>query len=336
MNKINDGITITGGKVGAMAVGPKAKAIYNERESQPSSKERGELKGNVDIAIISVREDEFRAVHQRFETERRYTPGGLSYYMSRIKTWDAHYYTVAITRCSEQGNDAAQKLASDIIHELDPQLILVVGIAGGVPDDEFTLGDVIVSTRILNFNVDALNADGTTTTMARGGSHPLVGQIAGLLPGEDRRLTGWNEPTSIGQNRPAVDLQRVYIDGNDDWRKKVWQSLDRHFGETRNRLRPPLFKTGSIASSNHLIKNPAYLIQWLVSHRQILAVEMETAGVYEAAQMLGRQYPVMAIRGISDIVGLRRDAIWTAYACQTAAAFVRAFILTSPLGPIHL
>src|SRR5207248_1506598 len=112
-----------------------------------------------------------------------------------------------------------------------------------------------------------------------------------------RRLAGWNEPISIGQERPAVDLRWAYasINGNDNWRQKVWQSLSRHFGKVPNRQRLPLFKTGSIASSNHLVRNPAVLIQWLSSHRQILAVEMETAGVYEAAQMLGHQYPVIAI-----------------------------------------
>ena len=41
----------------------------------------------------------------------------------------------------------------------------------------------------------------------------------------------------------------------------------------------------------------------------------------------------MTIRGISDIVGLKRDERWTAYACQTAAAFTYAFIMTEPIAP---
>jgi nucleoside phosphorylase len=286
---------------------------------------------NVDIAIITVREDEFRAVHKRFETKLHRTPSEFSYYMSRLQIGNVHT-TIAITRCSEQGNDAAQKLASDIIHELNPGLILVVGIAGGVPDDEFTLGDVIISTRILNFNVDALHPDGTITSVTRGGANALVGQITGLLPGQDQQLAGWNAVDSIKRERPDVDLQHLSI-GNDDWSCKVRRSLENHFGSTHNRQRPPLFKTGHIASSNHLVKNPAILRQWLTTNRQILAVEMETAGVYEAAQTVKRQYPVIAIRGISDIVGLQRDQAWTEYACETAAAFTHAFIMTGPIAP---
>lgn len=287
---------------------------------------------HVDIAIITVREDEFRAVHKRFETKLHSRSSGFSCYMSRLQIGNVHT-TIAITRCSEQGNDAAQKLASDIIHELNPGLILVVGIAGGVPDDEFTLGDVIISTRILNFNVDALHPDGSIDSVTRGGANALVGQITGLLPGQDRQLAGWNAVASIQRGRPDVDLQHLSIVGNDIWVRKVRQSLENHFGRPPNRQRSPVFKTGHVASSNHLVKNPAILLQWLTTNRQILAVEMETAGVYEAAQTIKQQYPVIAIRGISDIVGLQRDQAWTEYACETAAAFTRAFIMTGPIAP---
>jgi hypothetical protein len=42
---------------------------------------------------------------------------------------------------------------------------------------------------------------------------------------------------------------------------------------------------------------------------------------------------MVAIRGISDIVGLERDRKWTEYACHTAGAFVRAFIVSGPVVP---
>jgi|SRR6266567_5657664 len=102
----------------------------------------------VDIAIITIREDEFEAILQRFNPKPYREPQGRSYGISKVEISNGRNYTIAVARCSEQGNDTSQKLAHDIIHNLDPQLILVVGIAGGVPHDEFTLGDVIISTRI--------------------------------------------------------------------------------------------------------------------------------------------------------------------------------------------
>jgi len=42
--------------------------------------------------------------------------------------------------------------------------------------------------------------------------------------------------------------------------------------------------------------------------------------------------PLLAVRGISDVVGFRRDP--DHLACETAAAFTRAFLLTRPIEPI--
>ena len=41
--------------------------------------------------------------------------------------------------------------------------------------------------------------------------------------------------------------------------------------------------------------------------------------------------PMLAIRGISDIVGLKRSEAWTEFACAAAAAFTRAFLRTLPI-----
>jgi nucleoside phosphorylase len=89
--------------------------------------------------------------------------------------------------------------------------------------------------------------------------------------------------------------------------------------------------TGAISSSDRLIKDTAILARWQESARQVIAVEMESAGVYKATH--GR-VPFLAIRGVSDVVGYERHPDWTAYACETAAAFTRAFLLARPTRPI--
>lgn len=286
-----------------------------------------------DIAIITIREDEFKAVRERFQAKRRRISGERTCLIGEITTDNQHHYTIAIARVIGQGNDASQRLAHDIIQDLDPQLLLLVGIAGGVPHNEFTLGDVVVSTHIVNPNVDAKNADGTTDYMVAGSSpHPLVEQIISLLPG-DPQLNSWNTSPSLRFERPDVNLQHIALHGSEEWRQRVQESLTQHFGQESNRHRPPLFKTGPIISSNHLLKDPFVLMDLLRMYRSVLAVEMEAAGVYEAARRSNRFYPVMVIRGISDIVGLQRDERWTAYACQTAAAFTAALIRTGPIDP---
>jgi F0F1-type ATP synthase assembly protein I len=67
--------------------------------------------------------------------------------------------------------------------------------------------------------------------------------------------------------------------------------------------------------------------------RHVYAVEMESAGVYLATRP--REIPFLAIRGVSDIIGLRRDDLWKEYACQSAAAFAYSFLSKLPLDSVH-
>lgn len=88
-----------------------------------------------------------------------------------------------------------------------------------------------------------------------------------------------------------------------------------------------------MASGNLLMKDPEVLQRWLAGARSIKAVEMELPGVYEAARSIRGDKPVLAVRGISDVVGFRRDPHWTAYACVSAASFARALLGTRPIEP---
>ena len=92
--------------------------------------------------------------------------------------------------------------------------------------------------------------------------------------------------------------------------------------------RAPIFSAGPVASSDRLVKDPRVLFPWITSARGILAVEMESAGVHRATR---DQTPMLAIRGLSDIVGLKRQDAWTKYACAAAAAFARSYLRTRPV-----
>lgn len=291
-----------------------------------------------DIAIITIREDEFGAVFDRLEKHQSKTWKGASrrtYATFSVPTSDGKICAVALARSAEQGPGIAQQVAADMMQDLDPQLLLVVGIAGGLPHNEFTLGDVIISSRIHDFTLNAVD-QGVVTFNVMGGVHPLVSDITASLPMYRRSLlAGWNERASIGLERPPFDLTWVesHMYGDATWQNDVLTSLRTQFGESASRAQLPLFKIGNIASSNSLLKDTEIPTTWLKDARSILAVEMESAGALRAAQQMAKQYPVMAIRGISDIIGLKRDGRWTSYACQTAGAFTYAFIKAGIIEP---
>ncbi|MBO0796903.1 MAG: hypothetical protein J2P36_38980, partial [Ktedonobacteraceae bacterium] len=213
-----------------------------------------------DFAIITIRHDEFAAVLQRFPSKPHIGPSGRTYGICEVRAKTGNFCKVAIVRCSEQGNDLAQQIANDIIADLNPQMILVVGIAGGVPHDDFTLGDVIISTRIVNLNVSKRLEDGREEFDTKGGIHPKVSDITASLPLYQQALAGWNDPNAVTLPRPKVNLSHFETDKfraqianghkNAAWYREVRTSLTAHFGKNGHRTRPPLFQTGTIASSN--------------------------------------------------------------------------------------
>jgi nucleoside phosphorylase len=285
-----------------------------------------EIKGRVDFAIITIREDELKAVLKRFPGETVESHNRF-YRVSKVPVGDGSTVLVAIARAFEQGTGEAQTIARHIIDDLDPHWILVVGIAGGVPDSEHTLGDVVLSTRVNDLTVHAhQEAAPTQYALSGGPSTHSVTKLITALPMLESRFEGWNTQDSIGKQRPVVDLSKPEsFYGDEEWQKKVRDSLNHHFGSSVV-PREPLVRAGPIDSSDGLIKDTKALQHWLTLTRDAVAVEMEAAGVYRAVRSGGREYSFLSIRGLSDIVGFKRHPDWTAYACHSAAAFTHALI----------
>lgn len=287
----------------------------------------GDMKERVDVGVITVRPDEFTAVLKRFGQEGRHE-GLRSYVISRIATVTRDPYVVALVRCSRPGTLEAQSVARDMISDLDPQWLLLIGIAGGVPRDEFTLGDVVAATSVNDYSIEAVLPGGESQYAVAGAPmhRDVVNALAILKASEDKGLGDWNSESAIGMPRPGVTLRDPNLyDGDQEWNSRVEGSLSKHFGS----IRRPLVTTGLIASSDRLVREPAIVREWLRTARNIYAIEMQLAGVCQAA----RDRKVLAIRGISDIVGFRRDEEWTGYACETAAAFAHAFVRAGIIDP---
>ncbi|MGI8981290.1 MAG: hypothetical protein ACR2FY_18850 [Pirellulaceae bacterium] len=279
-----------------------------------------ELKGRVTFGVITVRDDEFRAVLRRFPNRRSVKGAKRLYEFATVSTPSGTAVRVAIARLLEQGHGAAQGLAGDFIDELNPDWLLLVGIAGGMPSHDFTLGDVLLSSRLHNFAVSAALVGKSVEFSATGG--PMrqdVERLLAHLPAAlEHHLGEWNTEASVGLSKPIVQApakpsSELY--GERSWRRKTSESLKHHFPEGVP-ARPPRFYVAPTASSNTLVKDPELAKQWLESARHIGAIEMELGGVDDGARHASSgNCRVLAIRGVSDIVGYRRNANWTEYAC---------------------
>lgn len=282
-----------------------------------------------DVGILTIKIEELRAVLAAFPTRVDVGPpftaeSGRQYNLRQADAGNGETYRVAIMRMSEQGNGAAQDATRDMLDDLRPRLVLVVGIAGARPSMDITLGDVFIATRINDYTVHAETKDGTVTYALGGGAleKQIVSGIVNLAARE-QELGDWSQGLPA---RPLIDTANLSLHGPEDWQKSIRESLAYHF-ETEDR-QVPRFRDGVMGSSDGLIANPEILIAWLQTARNLQALEMEAAGVYKAA---GGRCAWASIRGISDIVGHKRSEQWLEYACRSAAHFARAYLQTTPI-----
>jgi nucleoside phosphorylase len=280
----------------------------------------------IDIGILTIREDEFRGVLKVFPDDHGIYKGRHREYT--LRTADAGQgarYRLAILRQIEQGTGEAQEAARDLFDDLQPSRFLVVGIAGGLPSDDISLGDVVLSTRVLDFSVEARKFQEDTTYNVGGG--PIAKSIAAGVANLGARELDLGDWWVELPSKPAVVLAPGKLYGPKGWQRDVRAKLQTHYGKNVA-ARAPTFSAGPIASSDRLVKDPTLLFPWITSARGILAIEMESAGVHRATR---DKTPMLSIRGLSDIVGFKRQDAWTKYACASAAAFTRGYLRTRPV-----
>lgn len=311
--------------------GTRVPAPSPERAMPLQPEETGGVQ--VDVGIITIKPEEFGETLKVFPTRPSTGSdvfvGPISHRHYNLRVADAgngRTYSIAIIRQVEPGNGEALAATRDLIDEVSPQLVVVVGIAGGAPSKDVSLGDIVLSTRVNDYSVSAIK-DGKPTEYSLGGG-PIAPRIARGVVNLAARATELGDWAAELPPRPPVTIAPGSIYGPQEWMKQVEDSLRARFEASE--WRGPRFIDGPIASSDALIKDAAPLISWLTNARTLRAVEMESAGIYRAVD--GR-CAVLAIRALSDIVGFTRDEAWTRFACCSAAAFCRAYLRTGPIDP---
>jgi nucleoside phosphorylase len=267
----------------------------------------------------------------RFPTRRHVKGTGSDYQYSKVQTNAGEELRVVVARSPEQGQGSAQAVASSMITDLRPRWIFVVGIAGGFPASEYTLGDVLLSQRMHDFAVTAVTEGKTPEFQDMGGPMTLeVEKLVTGLKGMRAQLGQWSTKEFLGRSKPKLkspkSIKSKLLYGDDDWKSKVLGSLSSQFPDN-GKVRNPDFFAAVIIASNTLLKDTKLAALWKRTARHASGVEMELGGVYRAARHAGDgQTRVLAIRGLSDIVGYRRSQEWTDYACRSAAALADALM----------
>ncbi|MCC6190548.1 MAG: SAVED domain-containing protein [Anaerolineales bacterium] len=214
--------------------------------------------------------------------------GALTYYhFSLGGETSQQTVQVALVMLGQMGNvDAAQR-ASMAIEKLEPQTVLMVGIAGGVKD-RASLGDVLVGDQVLYYE-------------------------------QATRLTGGTQLRPRYFSADGLLLDRAFDISRSDWQRRI----DVHRPDGRASAATQLC-FGPLACGEKVIRDSVFLQDLVDEQPKLLGVEMESFGVALAAARASHQTRFLAIRGVADYADSTKDDAWHEFAAAAAASFALA------------
>jgi nucleoside phosphorylase len=265
----------------------------------------GEIRGKVGVGIVAVRPDEREALLRRLPDGPGAVQGARGARTYEIRR--AGDGLVAIAGGAE---------AAGLLDEIAPAWLLVVGVASGVPAEEPSLGDLVISTSVLDHEAHAVLEDGTHAYAPAGPMHPEAVVLAADLGVRREALAVLCSREAIGRDPPPVDLSLSSFYGTKKTKAEVQAILRRRF---EGKARPPVVTTGALLASDRRLDAADLQQAWLSAPRRFRAVEAESAGAYRAASQRG--VPVLSVRAVGEVIGSRRTPTWIAYAAEVAAAF---------------
>lgn len=247
---------------------------------------RPRMSAVVVCALVDELEQVHRQMAQTGKPGTRTVTGGERYYTTTFagKHVDFDVYAVA----SEATNPSAAAAAVSAVLNLEPQIALLVGIAGGVEEKGAALGDVVAATVVHDYDIGKDTEDGFVARAMQHKSSFALKQIAGHLKIDD----AWRGRILPADPDPTDAPPRVWIE--------------------------PIAAGGHVVAAR---ESTTYKLIRSVADRAV-AVEMEGSGFLSALDRFA--VAGMVVRGISDLVSEKgkTDAKgWQGQAAANAAAF---------------
>ncbi len=290
------------------------------------------------IGIITALPKEYAAVNVLLENknDKYNVPGsgaGRRYCLGEIPSEEGTKHSLVLANAGMGNNNAAAKAAILLEHFSNVKAIIMVGIAGGVPnidkiDDHVRLGDIVVSNEYGVIQYDNIKKE-TQRTIFRNPPRPPcaslleaakyleAGELLGNRPWEkyiDQALS------RLGTFRPSEDRDVLHSSDNQ-------KEIVKHPDDIRRIKDQPRIFIGPIASANTLQKDPKARDE-LHEKFGVKAIEMEASGIADAAW--NREVGYLVIRGICDYCDSHKNDDWQQYAAVVAAAYMRALIESMP------
>lgn len=237
-----------------------------------------------DYLIVTALKDEYDAVVERLTDVK--PAGRSSEVVPPFSVGSVHcagdIKRVAVTVLPRMGLVTAALTTRRLLEYISPELVLLVGIAGGLRG-EVMLGDVVIPGETYEYEAVKVTPSGD--------------QAHGLI-------------TPVSADHLAAIMQHDLS----DWRASLAKEMP------HGNLDPPSVRLGDAMASGHKVIADSERGRALkLAHRKTVAVEMESFGVAEACRQAFIATPFLAIKSISDYADAQKDDRWRRFCCASAA-----------------
>ena len=252
-----------------------------------------------DFVIITALEEEREAVLNHLPGNQRIMPSAEDIRTYRFARVPVHFpdgskgeYTVAVLSLISMGRVEASLATSDAIRRWSPRYVLMVGIAGGIGDEGVNVGDVLLSSQVIDYELQKLTDEGESIRYSPHRADPRLLDAA--------------------QNMT-----------NSEWRAQITVARPSE-GQPRRLV-------GPVATGDKVVARKALLDKLRAAWPKLIGIEMEAGGAAAAAFQSARDPGFFMVRGVSDLADAHKNDDWREYACDVAAAYTIALLKSAPV-----
>jgi len=270
---------------------PKA-ATQLARQVDPSS---------TDFAIVTALPKELDAILEYFPTLEKVVVGDSRTYFQGIVIAEdgATRYRVVVAQLQSMGNVQAAAETTVLLSHWTPRYVIMCGIAGGLRHGEQQLGDIVISTDVVYYELGKVRESEIERRPVSYKSDPLLIDRAMHM----HKLSGWRSrlpPRPDGSETTAT---------------------------------VPAVHFAPVASGDKVIASSTEAKSLLRLHPKLAAVEMEGGGVAASALAAAQRIGFFMVRSICDFADESKNDNWQEYAAHAAASFLSNFLSTRPIAP---
>lgn len=274
----------------------------------------------VDFVIVTALEEERDAVLSKLPGWRKLPPTDDDvrvYFHSELPViysdGTKFSYSIVVVSLPGMGRVEGVNTTKDAINRWKPRYVLLVGIAAGFEENDASLGDVLVSDQVVDYELQKVFEE-----------PPRSGFWNWLFGKQPKPRESYRFKVQPADTRLVQAAQNFSGDG--------WNAL---MTVPRPDTDKPTRLVGPMATGDKVVQRKALVNELLSYWPKLVGLEMEAGGVASACFQAPSHPGFFMVRGVSDLADENKGKVgvkkWRSYASDVAASYAIALLRSGPI-----